>query len=234
MKSRYRSINIITVFFSAIIISLLTADPIQAYTSQVYEKCVRGNGIKKTIDRSFPNRINLLEITGPLTVNVISDHIEQHVKITADENLLDLIKTIPHGNKLVIFPEKQICSNIGLTIDITVSTLLGLVTNTAGEVNVSGINTQHFSLVSLDSEDISLAGQAYQLTAEVSGDNNLNAGNLQTRESCLNISGSGMTHIRVSERLDVNIEGLADVYYSGDPRQIIKNFVGAGTLQKIE
>ena len=229
----YINMRIITVVLIANLFSLFTISSTHAYTSLLYEECAKGNGVEKTVKRALP-AINILEISGPLTVNIKSDQLEQHVRITGDENILDLIKTVPHGNKLLVFPEKQICTDLELTIDITVSNLVALVTTNAGDLKVTGVNTQRFSLVSTDSGDISLTGQTYLLSAEVSGINDLNAGELKTWETNLHLSGNGMANITVSEKLTVNIVGLADVYYSGDPKEIIKDFIGAGTLNKIE
>ena len=233
MTYGYKNTRIITGFLAAVFISLLTVCPARSYTSLLYEECAKGNDVEKTIERELPV-INILEISGPLTVNVKSSQIEQHVKITGDENILDLIKTVPQGNRLVIFPGKPICTDLELTINITVANLVALVSTNAGDINVSEINTSRFSLISTDSGDITLAGQTYLLSAEISGINDLNAGDLKTRETNLHISGNGLANVHASERLKVNIVDLADIYYSGDPKEIIKDFIGAGTLNKLK
>jgi hypothetical protein len=156
------------------------------------------------------------------------------VKISGDENILDLIKTVSQGNKLIISPKKPICSDLELTIDITAVDLVAIVSKNAGDITVSDINTPNFSLVSKDSGDITLAGNTYLLSAEVSGENDLEAGNLQSMEIDLHMSGYAQANVRVSDILNVSIVGLSDVYYSGSPKKIIKSCIGAGTLVKIE
>jgi hypothetical protein len=50
----------------------------------------------------------------------------------------------------------------------------------------------------------------------------------------LNISGSNTAVVNASQRLKVDIVGMADVYYSGDPQEVVKDILGVGTVQKLE
>ena len=142
---------------AAVLIVLIATGPVHSYTSLLYGECVKGNGIEKTVERKM-STINILEVSGPIKLNVLSNQIEQHVRISGDENILPIITTVSQGNKLNIFPQRAICTDQNITIDISVGNLIALIAAGPGETSVKEINGGRFSLVLNDSGDVELQG----------------------------------------------------------------------------
>jgi len=88
--------------------------------------------------------------------------------------------------------------------------------------------------VSEGTGDIELTGWATRFDAVISGSGDLESRGLKTQHTTLNISGSNSANVHASESLKVNIVGIADVYYSGNPQEVIKDILGVGSLNKIE
>jgi hypothetical protein len=80
---------------------------------------------------------------------------------------------------------------------------------------------------------VELAGKTYTLDAGISGAGKLNARDLITEETGLNISGSGAATVHASEKLQVEIVGVADVNYYGNPKKIDKQIIGIGNLNRM-
>ncbi len=76
MPSNYRKYRLTISSLAALLIILIAAGPGHTYTSLLYEDCVKGNGVEKTVERKMAT-INILEVSGPITVKVASNQIEQ-------------------------------------------------------------------------------------------------------------------------------------------------------------
>ncbi|MEN8142089.1 MAG: head GIN domain-containing protein [Thermodesulfobacteriota bacterium] len=218
-------------FISLLSLVLLSANKGHSYTTKLYGKCLQGNGIRKTVERKA-TPFNILEISGHIRVNAHSNQIDKYIRVTSDENLLPLIKTSSQGNQLIIYPEKPVCPELEITIDIAAGDLSALIANSSAKISIDEIYTGRFALVANGAGDIELSGYAGVLDAELIGSGDFESGALKTRKVIINSSGNGMITVHAAEKLQVDIIGAADVYYSGNPREIIKSILGPGSLNE--
>ncbi len=232
LKSSERLVSLVSLCIGTVVL-LSGAAPVYGYTTSVYEDCVRGNNVKKTVERELPV-FNILEISGAFRINIRSTQTKQVVRISGDENILPHIATTTSGNKLLIHSTKPICTQMGISLDISVGNLYALVSSGSDNVKVHEIYADRFSLVLEGAGDIELTGYANRFDADISGSGDLETRGLKTEETTLNISGTSNANVNAAQVLSVNIVGIADVYYTGDPDQIHKDILGAGTLNKIE
>ncbi len=195
--------------------------------------CTHGNGVRKSVERKATEFI-ALETSGAFTVIVKSGALKQQIKITGDANLLPLVTTNSQGNKLSISTDKSICTEMGITVEINVANLEALVTNGSDTIKIKGIDTHKFTLDMAGSSDVELAGLAGVLDATLSGAGDLDAKNLKTAETLLNISGSNTANVYATEKLKVEILGAADVNYFGHPKKIEKQILGVGDLNAMD
>lgn len=68
--------------------------------------------------------------------------------------------------------------------------------------------------------DIELTGNTDELTLTASGGCDVSASSLTARNGNVDFSGAADGNIRVTERLDVNVSGAADVICHGNPREV--------------
>jgi hypothetical protein len=207
--------------------------PGAAYTSLIAEGCVQGNNLKKTEERDLPV-FNILEVSGAFKINIRSDQTKQFVKITGDENILPHIATTTSGNKLLIHTTRPICSELGITLDVAVGNLYALISSGSDNVNVHELHTERFSLISEGTGDIELTGYATKFDAVISGGGDLESRGLKAQTTTLNISGSNTAVVNAAQSLKVDLVGMADVYYSGDPPEVVTDILGVGTVQRLE
>ncbi|MEN8134399.1 MAG: head GIN domain-containing protein [Thermodesulfobacteriota bacterium] len=222
------------IFLTVAMLLLVTAIPGHAYTSAIYQGgCIEGDNIEKTVERDLPI-FNILEVSGAFTINILSNQTQQFVKITGDENILPHIATTTSGNKVLIHAKKSICTELGITLDISVGNLYALISSGSDDVKVHELHTDRFSLVAEGSGDIELTGWATRFDADISGSGDLESRGLKAQFTTLNVSGSNSANVHASESLNVSIVGIADVYYSGNPQKVSKDILGVGSLNKIE
>lgn len=221
------------ILLAVVCILLVTTVPCYAYTATVYEDCIQGNDIEATVERDLPI-FNILEVSGAFTINILSNQVKQFVKITGDENILPHIATTTSGNKLLIHARKSICTELGITLDISVGNLYALVSSGSDDVKVHELYTDRFSLVLEGAGDIELTGWATRFDADISGSGDLESRGLKAQHTTLNVSGSSSANVHAAQTLAVDIVGIADVYYSGNPQEVTKDILGVGSLNKIE
>jgi hypothetical protein len=217
---------------SIILSLLLTLNGAAANTATFSQDCEHGNGKTKTESREL-SEFDILEVSGAFDIKVTAGRNRQTVRITADENILPLITTALQGDKLTIYPGKPICTEMAIIVEINVANLNALVSSGSDKVKVEGLNTSKFSVTMSGSSEVELAGKANTLDAGISGAGNLNAKDLITEETGLNISGSGAATVHASEKLQVEIVGVADVNYYGNPKKIDKQIIGIGNLNRM-
>jgi hypothetical protein len=174
----------------------------------------------------------------------------QNVRVETDENLMPYIRTEVEYGKLVISHESKSIRPTVLKIYISATNLEGVSISGSGDVSgneefnsdrfyadIAGsgdmsLNVRANSLESgiSGSGSIYLVGSADSYDATITGSGDVDAFEMQARESSVVITGSGNCRVNVSERLSAKITGSGDVLYRGHP-QISKNITGSGKVK---
>ncbi len=223
----------LAVILSLSLLPLLPDMPAAAVTITSSQDCVHGNGHIKTESRKLA-AFDSLEVSGAFNVVVTAGSDQRQAEITADDNIVPLITTKIAGGKLIIRPEKPICTEKEIEVRIQVPSLIGLSSSGADTVKVEGVKVDRFSLELGGSSNVELQGSSATLEATISGAGDLKARDLKTRRTTLNISGTGNASVYATELLQVEIAGVAEVDYYGRPKKIEKQILGVGTLNPME
>ena len=174
--------------------------------------------------------------------------------ITADQELLDKIKTEVKSGELVIHVDNGWKNGMKETVRIEISmpSLTGLEVNGSGEiVSVSAFDGQRLSLEingsgkikpgELSYENLStvingsghvleLKGTAGEVKFQINGSGEIDASNFSGKNVNCNVTGSGDISVSVSEALDAEITGSGDIHYSGTPSKKSVNITGSGSV----
>ena len=65
----------------------------------------------------------------------------------------------------------------------------------------------------------------------MTGASKLSAESLQTERAELSLTGASKAEVNVTDTLKVSITGAGKVIYSGNPRRVVKDITGAGTIR---
>ena len=209
---------------------------------------VRGSGdmIMEDLDLPFFNSISmntagLVEITSGTT---------QEVVLTVDDNVREYISIRVQDNYLIIETVEDVSlSDYELTVEITMTDLKSLVTNSAG--SIIGLNTFEEDDVSLlinsagnisldlrvnqlnsminSAGNLFLRGQAKNHSTMLSSAGNLSAFGLETETTGILLNSAGSAQVSVSKLLDVTINSAGCVFYKGHP-QIIQHINSVGCV----
>ena len=213
---------------------------------------VRGSGNVITQTRTVAG-FNAVELSGIGTL-IIEQGNKEALEITAEDNLMDYIKSDVYGSRLQLGGDEFV--NIHPTRDIVyrlkVKNLNQIETSGLGKVEIRKLDTNSLDLeisgngrMSIDDlqattlqldisglGDISLAGSVRDQQVEISGAGNYKAPNLASKTCKVEISGTGSAIVWVTDRLDLELSGAGNVHYYGNP-VLNSEISGMGTVKNL-
>ena len=214
---------------------------------------IRGNGTVTEEIRSVTS-FSALNVAGSFRILYsIADTFS--LQVMAESNLLPIIKTTVSGNRLEIKIDR------GFTVlesqpmivritapnlsDIALSGSSNFVCNDTIEINnfkadLSGSCTLETGVIANNvnanisgSGTVTLtSGTSQSSKYNISGSAKIDAREHVTQNAVVDIAGSGIVWLQVTNNLNVNISGSAEVNYLGDPT-ITSSISGSGRIRKL-
>ncbi|UCB45107.1 MAG: DUF2807 domain-containing protein [Spirochaetota bacterium] len=209
---------------------------------------VAGSGKKITETRELAE-FDSIKFRGNGKINLSQGSV-QSVTITADDNIIDELKTDVRHGVLTISADKWVMNESDVEYDIVVTDIREISVSGMGKVkSIDTLRVEELGLrlsgigdisISVEAEvlnskisgagDLKLDGKVRHHEIEISGAGELDAYDLITESAILDISGAGDCKIHVTGELTVDISGAGDVKYKGDPRVIIEHLSMAASL----
>ncbi len=193
---------------------------------------VNGNGHVTSQTRPIEN-FTRIEADGAFGVTWTSAATPA-LSVTADDNLLEYIRTKVSGDTLRIDWIKPLRGTHGIKINVASSTLGHAQLNGAVRLVASNLSGPEFYLEANGATRVALNGTVNAVSAELNGASRLDADSLMTRAMELSISGAGRADVNVTETLKVDISGAGKVIYTGEPKTVQKDITGAGSIKRRE
>ncbi|MEO1654951.1 MAG: head GIN domain-containing protein, partial [Bacteroidota bacterium] len=180
----------------------------------------------------------------------------QNIKVSAQQNLLDIVQIWVSGSTLHISLKKEwIVKNSEINVFIPISHLKQLnklsasggsdvmtkhmIKNEAFALHASGGTDVHLALEVNQLEcknnggsDVTLSGRARSMEVHSSGGSDLNARELRSEICYIYASGGSDSEIQASKEIHGSLSGAADVNYSGNPAVVDVSVSGSADLKK--
>lgn len=180
---------------------------------------------------------------------------EYKVEVRAQDEILPVLHTYVQDGRLVIRFNNNATVRVhdGVVINVWAPELKSLRVGASGDINCKGnlvtpsleldvnasgdINLSHLTTAALDAEiggsgNITvLSGTVTEEKLRVGASGSINLAGLAAQKASTRTSGSGATRVKVSDHLDVTINGSGSVYYSGNP-VVNASISGSGRVRK--
>jgi hypothetical protein len=154
----------------------------------------------------------------------------QSVEITADDNIIQRVKTEVIDNELRLYLDDHNYRDISLKANIVAQRINGIKNTGIGDFVISNVDENgNFDVSNSGTGNISITGNAESLTLENEGDGKFNGFEFIVSNCSAKIIGSGDCLVHPLSTLNVDIEGSGDVYYKGTPA-ITANISGSGKV----
>lgn len=210
------------------------------------EASLTGSGHIVTDVRDVPS-FREIEINDDFNV-VVEAGRPQLVKITGDDNLVEVVETVVRGDRLRVRTNYNLRSRDDVEVIIHVPELNALHSSGSSDVAAYGVEAGEFEIQVTGSSDLSaegavesldvtvsgsgevrFAGTAEAIRASVSGSGEIDLIKAPAREAAVHVSGSGEVDLAVSEYLDATVTGSGEVHYVGTPR-VRSHVTGSGEV----
>jgi hypothetical protein len=216
-----------------------------------YLKPVQGNGRITKTDKELSSEFNTVEIDGAFDLFLSQGSVPQ-LSIETDENLVQYIDAKVKNHKLIIKNKRNIGPSNDINIYLTINTIKqmnlagAVVVKSTGKINFDSFGMKLFgaSNVTMDmncvdlklecngSTTLRLSGAASDATIGVDGACDIANDQLIVDNMKLDVEGGAKVKVNVLTKLDVKVNGAAEVNYLGSP-EVHKEIKGAGSVEKI-
>ena len=155
------------------------------------------------------------------------------VEVEGDDNVLPLVSTEVSNNVLHIKSLRGYSVSEPITLRISVPSLAGISATGAGNIQVSGIGNEKFSIDASGAPTIRTTGETRGLNIDVSGAGKIDTHRLRAAQVVVDSKGISNIEVHASERLDVIVSGPSHVTYEGDA-VVNQKVNGPGKVEKRE
>jgi hypothetical protein len=208
---------------------------------------LRGSGVAKTETREVAP-FSEIEVGSAIQLDVtVGD--PTGLVVTADDNVLPLVRTEVTGERLKIYLDTPVSTNINVQFRAGTPELKALVGSGASQVNVTGITGEKFEIelhgaskgefgseaevmdVTLSgASQAVLAGVGRQLNLECFGASRMNAASFMADRVTAVVSGASFAQVNAKEEFTVEASGASHVRCAGNPAKLKKQVSGASTV----
>lgn len=228
---------------------------VQLTTAQWFgSKTTKGNGklITKTFSTASYDTVNL---TGFMDVELIAGK-EGAISVTAESNIMDLIKIEVLDDKLLITTKKNANINTtkGILVKVPVEKISGATVSGSGEIKsdlliksasldlkVSGsgdlkltVESANLKATVTGSGDMELRGRTENLVGSVTGSGDLKAYELKANNVDASVTGSGDVNVYCAGGdLNARVTGSGDIRYKGNVKKFTSKVTGSGDVTKM-
>jgi hypothetical protein len=176
-----------------------------------------------------------LEIADSVDVQVVPGD-GREVRVYGGEDVLDRVETESSAGVLridvrdrgiVIGPDPL----SDVRVQVAASALDAVEIAGSADVELGGLDLPQLEIEIDGAGEVAASGTADRLAATIQGAGDAELSDLAVRTATVVVQGAGEAHLNVSERLDVKVQGAADVIYRGHPT-VTEDIAGAGEVRR--
>lgn len=213
--------------------------------------CINGSGKQISKTREV-EPFTFIETSG--SIKLVLKQGPQQLRIVADDNIVDEIRTRVKGDKLSIDMKGNFCNTGSITVYLSSPGYEGIDASGAVEIVSDGLlqvkdfemdlngsnkvqldmNAANVRTRSSGASEIFLKGQASSHDVDLSGSSEINALDFVVGKYRIESSGSANSKINVLNELEVKSSGSSDVEYRGNPSKISNDESGASSIRKVK
>lgn len=191
---------------------------------------VEGDGNIKTESRPMAD-FSGLKVTGGYRIEWSGG--KPSLTISADENLLPLIRTDVIDGTLQVDSKESLRPTRDITIILSSSALAEVHLTGGNSLQARQVSGPQLKLGSTGASDITVDGSVTTLDVTMTGASKLRAKSLQVRNAALSLTGASDADVNVTDKLKVSVTGAGSLTYSGNPA-LDQRVTGAGSIRHRE
>jgi hypothetical protein len=189
---------------------------------------VKGSGNMGEAERMV-EEFSSIEISGAYNVSIeLGD--DSKVFISAEDNLIPLIKTEVSGSRLKIYSKKDLRPREDIFIKVMTTDLRKIVSSGASSITAKEISSEKFYAELSGAGTIRLSGFTKDLKIVMSGAGAIDAKNFIADDVEIIISGACSGSVHANESLKAVVSGVGTINYYGNPKDVSSDVSGVGSI----
>ncbi|MBN2571663.1 MAG: DUF2807 domain-containing protein [Ignavibacteriales bacterium] len=172
-----------------------------------------------------------IDLSGAFNVN-ITQGTSPKLLAKGDKDDLEFIEIKVEYGTLYISLKDRCELDDDIKLEIITKELNELECSGANEVEISDLNTNKFDLDISGACEVTIDGKTNEFNVDASGATDLNAKNFISEKVTLDVSGASDCSVYASDYLEVDISGVGNVDYYGDPEEVKEDVSWLCSLNK--
>ncbi|MBX3281519.1 MAG: DUF2807 domain-containing protein [Acidobacteria bacterium] len=189
-----------------------------------------GSGHLKTEKRDVAD-FDRIEVSGVVEVEVTRGDTFS-VEVSADDNLLPLLRTEVDGDTLSIYTKGRISKSTELKVVVTAPNISEAETSGVSKLSLMDVKNEHLSLQASGASRVTVSGTTASLTIDISGASKALTSELLAKEASIETSGASNADVNVSEMLKAQASGASHIRYLGSPLTVKVDRSGAASVSR--
>jgi hypothetical protein len=191
-----------------------------------------GSGVVVTESRPVSG-FSVVSTSLPARLVIVQSGTES-LSVTAEDNILPLVRTEVAGGRLVLSlaPAISISITREIVIEVSARTVTAIEASGATRVELTRLETDALSLQASGASQVTGSGNARALRLDLSGAVRCELGGLASRSAVTSVSGTSYARLRVAESLEAIVSGLSVIEYYGDAA-VVASVSGASTVRRL-
>jgi hypothetical protein len=190
---------------------------------------VKGSG-KRELQKREIGPFTSISTEGAFNIEIVCGK-DVSVEVEGDDNILPLVSSEIRGNVLRLTNTKSYSVDEPITFKISVPNLEAISADGAGKIQITGVNNDKIQISSDGAPMITVAGTTKMVGVDSNGAAKIDTHNLRSAHAIVDTKGASKVDLGVCEKLDVNVSGVSQVTYRGDP-VVNKTIHGPGKVEK--
>jgi hypothetical protein len=210
---------------------------------------IKGNRNVISENRNISSKFEKIDIQQGINLYLTQGN-STSLKVEADENIMDLLKTEVKNNQLKIYFKKNVYKAKARNVYLTTNEISSIEASSGSsvktentwqiptlEINTSSgssvkfhVNADDISSTSSSGSTIRLYGKTNNFSAEASSGSNINATKLISTYAIAKASSGANITVNVNEKLTANASSGGSVNYEGNPTEINKDTSSGGNV----
>ena len=177
----------------------------------------QGSGVEAAAERKT-GPFAELEVQGDFEVTVELGRAQHRVSVTADDNLVGLLRTDSNGRRLHVRFDGDVHPRVRPRLRIEAPDLVLVRCIGTVDLHASQVRNARFQLDLRGTGSAMVTGSTQKLKVFIDGAGTASLEALAIEEALVNVSGNGRADVASPRQLEVELHGNAAVSYSGTPR----------------
>jgi hypothetical protein len=190
---------------------------------------VKGSG-KREIQKREIAPFTSISTEGAFNIQVVCQK-DLSLEVEGDDNILPFVSSEVRDNVLRISNTKSYSVDEPVTFRISVPNLEAISADGAGKVQITGVSNDKLQISANGAPMITISGTTKMVAVDTNGAAKIDTHSLRSAHAIVDSKGASKIDLGVCEKIDINVSGVSQVTYRGDP-VVNKTVHGPGKVEK--